>query len=314
MLSNLSEMDIKLLRVFATVADAGGFSAAQIELNVGPSTISTHMKALEQRLGVRLCERGRSGFRLTERGTLIYQASQRLFLALDEFRTEAGAARNCLTGSVTVGIIDWLVSNPDCALDRAIGAFNKVAPEVQISVRVVSPSELERLVLDGTCDFGLGACGQHSPYLYYEDAFAERQVLYCGAGHPLFLASLEFEVSELHDYQFVLRAYAAPDSLPSSLRPAATAVADLMDGVAALILSGRYLGFLPEHMADFWVSQDRMRPILDSSLGYLNAIYLTTRKADATKPATELFLKEFRRAQGIKLRKAHATKGLAGGR
>src|SRR5450432_1060626 len=67
MLANLSEGDIRLLRVFAKVVEAGGFSAAQIELNVSQSTISTHMTALEQRLRVRLCERGRSGFRLTEK-------------------------------------------------------------------------------------------------------------------------------------------------------------------------------------------------------------------------------------------------------
>ena len=63
MLMNLSEGDLRLLRVFAKVVEAGGFSAAQIELNVSQSTISTHMTALEQRLGMRLCERGRSGFR-----------------------------------------------------------------------------------------------------------------------------------------------------------------------------------------------------------------------------------------------------------
>ena len=93
MLSNLSESDIRLLRVFSAVVDAGGFSAAQIDLNVSQSTISTHMTALEQRLNVRLCERGRSGFRLTERGQLIYQAAQRLFAAIDEFRSDAGADR-----------------------------------------------------------------------------------------------------------------------------------------------------------------------------------------------------------------------------
>ena len=95
MLGNLSESDIRELRVFAKVVEAGGFSAAQIELNVSQSTISTHMTALEQRLGMRLCKRGRSGFSLTDRGQLIYQATQRLFAALDEFRSEAGAARNC---------------------------------------------------------------------------------------------------------------------------------------------------------------------------------------------------------------------------
>lgn len=60
MLSNLSEGDIRLLKVFVKVVEAGGFSAAQIDLNISQSTISTHMTSLEQRLGMRLCERGRS--------------------------------------------------------------------------------------------------------------------------------------------------------------------------------------------------------------------------------------------------------------
>ena len=87
MLTNLSESDIRLLKVFSKLVEAGGFSAAQIELNVSQSTISTHMTALEQRLGLRLCQRGRAGFRLTEKGQLIYQASQRLFASLEEFRS-----------------------------------------------------------------------------------------------------------------------------------------------------------------------------------------------------------------------------------
>src|SRR5581483_6971408 len=134
MLANLSEGDLRLLRVFAKVVEAGGFSAAQIELNVSQSTISTHMTALEQRLRVRLCERGRSGFRLTEKGTLIYEASQRLFAAIDAFRSEAGAARSCLLGKLTICIIDNLANNPDCHLHRAIASFNATAPEVQISL------------------------------------------------------------------------------------------------------------------------------------------------------------------------------------
>ena len=156
MLNNLNEGDIRLLKVFAKVVDAGGFSAAQIDLNISQSTISTHMTSLEQRLGVRLCDRGRSGFRLTERGQLIYQASQRLFAALDEFRSDAGAARNCLTGNLAVGIVDSLITNPVCCLHQAIAAFNHKAPEVQFTIRVTSPAEIERMVLEGSCDLGLG--------------------------------------------------------------------------------------------------------------------------------------------------------------
>lgn len=300
MLTNLSEGDIRLLRIFGKVVEAGGFSAAQIELNISQSTISTHMTSLEQRLGLRLCERGRSGFRLTERGQLIYQASQRLFAALDEFRSNAGAARNCLTGKLAIGVVDSLVGNSSCALHHAIAAFNEKAPEVQISIHVTSPSEIERVVLEGGCDFGLGTCGRHSPYLEYEDIFVERQVLYCGRGHPLFERSSELDLADLKGQQFVRRAYAAPDTILAGIGTVTTAVADLMESVAFFILSGRYIAYLPAHFAQQWVSQGLMRPLLDNTLGYQNPVYLTTRKTEVKKPVLQAFLRELRCFHPIK--------------
>jgi LysR family transcriptional regulator, transcriptional activator for bauABCD operon len=298
MLSSLTEGDIRLLKVFAKVVEAGGFSAAQIDLNISQSTISTHMTSLEQRLGVRLCERGRSGFRLTERGQLIYQASQRLFLALDEFRSDAGAARNCLTGNLAIGMLDSLITNPVCRLHEAIAAFNRKAPEVQFSLRVTSPSEIERMVLDGSCEMGLGACGEHSPYLEYENLFEERQVLYCGQGHPLFDLAREITIADLKDQQFVRRAYAAPDKLPPGMKLASTAVGDLMESTAAFILSGIYIGFLPVHVAAHWLALGQMRPLLQDSLGYQNPVYMVTRKTEEKKPVLSVFLTELRLAHG----------------
>ena len=36
-------------------------AAAELELNIGTSTVSRHMKDLETRLGLTLCRRGRAG-------------------------------------------------------------------------------------------------------------------------------------------------------------------------------------------------------------------------------------------------------------
>ena len=292
MLGNLSESDIRELRVFAKVVEAGGFSAAQIELNISQSTISTHMTALEQRLGMRLCKRGRSGFSLTDKGQLIYQATQRLFAALDEFRSEAGAARNCYIGNLSVGIVDNLINNPSCRLHQVIAKMNALAPEVQISIGVASPSEIERAVLEGRFDLGLGACGRHSPYLSYDDLFEERQVLYCGRGHELFERSHTVDISDLKNQQFARRAYTAPDHFPLGVKLPSTAVADLMESVAVFILSGRYIGFLPEHFAKTWVAKDMMRPLLEKKLGYQNPIYLVLRKTEQKKPILSTFLDE----------------------
>ena len=52
MLTSVSNPDLHLLRVFIAVAESGGFSKAQIALNVSQSTISTQMIDLETRLGM----------------------------------------------------------------------------------------------------------------------------------------------------------------------------------------------------------------------------------------------------------------------
>src|SRR5262245_7411876 len=190
------------------------------------------MTQLEHRLGVRLCQRGRSGFSVTEKGRLIYQASLRLFAAIEEFRAEAGAARGALVGNLTVGIVDNLINNPACRLHDAIARFNSRAPEVEIAVQVAAPTEIERAVLEGRFDLGFGTCGRHSPYLHYEDVFEERQVLYCGRAHPLFARSTTVTVADLKGHQFARRAYSAPERLPKGVRLTSTAVADLMESVA----------------------------------------------------------------------------------
>jgi hypothetical protein len=52
-----------LLRLFVSVVECGGFSAAQGELGLSQSSISQQMAKLETRLGYRLCSRGKGGFR-----------------------------------------------------------------------------------------------------------------------------------------------------------------------------------------------------------------------------------------------------------
>ncbi|MBI1170075.1 LysR family transcriptional regulator [bacterium] len=126
MLSDQSEGDLWLLKVFAKIIDAGGFSAAQIDPNICQSTISTHMTSLEQCLGMRLCDRGWSEFKLTEGGQLIYQASQRLFQALDP---RAAAGRPTVVPGICAPVRQCApaADRPWCGLRPACGF--PVAPD-----------------------------------------------------------------------------------------------------------------------------------------------------------------------------------------
>ena len=78
-MKQMPDAEIHLLRVFAQVVEAGGLSAAQERLNVAPSTISTQIFSLEERLGFRICLRGRAGFSLTPKGKIVLEESRKLF-------------------------------------------------------------------------------------------------------------------------------------------------------------------------------------------------------------------------------------------
>ena len=68
----LMDYDLRLLRIFKTTVECGGFSSAVTELGISRSTISVHMSNLEARMKLKLCVRGRSGFALTEAGQAVY--------------------------------------------------------------------------------------------------------------------------------------------------------------------------------------------------------------------------------------------------
>ena len=100
-LAQVSDFEIRLLRIFRSVVECGGFSAAESVLGIGRSAISLHMSDLEQRLGLRLCQRGRAGFALTEEGREVYQSSLQLFGALESSATASTACTASCAASCT---------------------------------------------------------------------------------------------------------------------------------------------------------------------------------------------------------------------
>ncbi|MGB1237119.1 MAG: LysR family transcriptional regulator, partial [Pseudomonadales bacterium] len=119
----IADVDLKLLRVFKAVVEAGGFSAAEVELNVGRSAISRFIADLEARLDMRLCQRGRSGFALTERGAQVYSATLELVQDLEKFRANVNSAHSRLVGEIVVGLTDNMLSAPHSPAVAALEHF-----------------------------------------------------------------------------------------------------------------------------------------------------------------------------------------------
>ena len=254
-LRSISNVDLKLLSVFRTVARSGGFSLAQTELNVSQATISIHIKNLETRLGLILCQRGRSGFALTEDGQRVYDASNALFSHLEDFKSLVlGYER--LVGELQVAVIDNTVFHPTFQLGKVIRAFGLLDHSVDITVHVAPPNQLEQMVLSSQAHIGIGFFPRRLSQLEYEAAFTSSMELYCGAGHPLFaMAEGDLTAELIAGHHHAQRGYVSFDQLPENERPFTyTARAQAIEGLAHLILSGQYLAFLPVHYASNWTA------------------------------------------------------------
>ncbi len=290
-LGQISDADIRLLRVFQAVADCGGMTAAELELNISTSTISRHVKDLETRLGLTLCRRGRSGFALTPEGERIHAETQRLLLATDSFRASVDDLHHRLGGVIHVAVFDKTASNPDAHIAQAVSLFRRQAPDVVLNLHVGTIQAIERGVIGGTYQLGIIPEHRRSDSLVYDELFGESMQLYCAQGHPLFdHGTPDLDWSDVRAHAFAGLGYHSPNmeiSHREKLQRSATAFDQ--ESVATFILSGDFLGFLPDHYAHGFVQNGWMRAVCPDRFNYQCHFSAITRLSPEPTRATRIF-------------------------
>ena len=295
MLSQVRDLDLQLLRLFVTVVECGGFSAAQGELGIGQSTISTQMAKLETRLGFRLCERGKAGFSLTPKGEQVLLATRKLFAAIDTFKGEAQGMADKLLGELRIGLSEGLAAAVLERVAEAIRRFRGRNQAVQIELLTAMPAELERRLLQNQLQLAIGYFSGNQSALDYQPLFGERQVLHCAQGHPLFdqaevdLADLQQADRVHHPYRFIQVNEPFQGALSSALT-------EQVDGALAFILSGRHIGYLPEHIAAPWLASGRLRPLQAEALGFEVQFHLASHRGQHPSDAQRAFAEDLQAA------------------
>ena len=121
--------------------------------------------------------------------------------------------------------------------------------------------------------------------------------LYCGAGHPLFtLPQNRIGEDEIGEALFSVRGYRYLDDLYRANHPRASASVLQMEAQTMMILSGRFIGFLPCHIADHWVAQNRMRRLRPDAYSFASHHFAAVRRSDRDHSLIAKFLKEARRS------------------
>lgn len=172
------------LEAFARVVEAGSFTAAAARLQTAKSSVSEAVRALEERLGVRLLDRTTRRVRPTEAGLLFYERCRRL---LDE--AEAARAEVQSAGAAPGGLLR--VAAPEGFAPRfilpALAEFLNAHPTLEIEL--VEAQAYARLVDEGL-DLAIRITGTPDPSLVVRKIGVSRTVIvatpsYLAASPPL---------------------------------------------------------------------------------------------------------------------------------
>jgi DNA-binding transcriptional LysR family regulator len=122
---------LRELEMFVRVVEAGSFSAAARDLNLGQPAVSKTIASLEDRLGVRLLTRSTRKLSPTEAGTAFYERAVRAIGEADEAGAAAQGAGTGLEGRLRVSVP---VTFSRLHLVPKVGSFLDAHPKVQLEL------------------------------------------------------------------------------------------------------------------------------------------------------------------------------------
>jgi len=148
-------IELRHLRYFAAVADAGTFTHAAERMFIAQPTLSQQIRRLEEIVGTPLLQRRREGVRLTPAGTVLLDASRTVLSLVDHevnrTRQAAGLGRPRLRVVVPPGL-------PDALAVEAASALRSAAAAADVEIAwLEAPLDAEfSLIRQRRADAGLG--------------------------------------------------------------------------------------------------------------------------------------------------------------
>lgn len=295
----ITEYDLRLLRIFVSVVEHGGFAAAENTLGITRSTISVHMSNLETRMKLKLCLRGRGGFSLTEDGQSVYRAVLNLFDSIDDFALLIGTLGKELSGELVILCADQLDDKKQQKIAEIIALIHENSPNLHIVLDGDSIASIEKSLLKDKAHIGIYPGYQQIEGLNYVPLASENVYLCCSRGHPFF-NKVDTEISAM-DLATVPAIHPGIDidlaGKQQLQKLNLSARAYQFDMRKAMILSGKYLGFMSQSYIQQELNNGDVRLIQPSTLTYPFNLSLvnkkTPREANKVELARNAFNKVF---------------------
>jgi DNA-binding transcriptional LysR family regulator len=126
-----SDATLERMRTFVRVAERGNLSAVARELGLGQSTVTRHLRELEEAVGVPLISRTTRRVTVTDEGGRYYASSVQILRLVEQAGDEARGARGAPAGTIR---LSCTAAFGILHVSRLIFAFQDLYPDIGIDL------------------------------------------------------------------------------------------------------------------------------------------------------------------------------------
>jgi DNA-binding transcriptional LysR family regulator len=191
---------IRSLQLFCELVRTQSFTEAARRNFMTQPALSHHLKALEEKFGHRLLERGRGQIKLTRAGLLVLEASRDILRRYDELERSLKHPASEAAGPLRVGSIYTigLYELPDYS-----SAFLKRYPKVDLLLTYLKDTDVYEAVLGDRIDIGIVDYPKPHPQLTITPFKKERIVLIVPPAHP-WAGKRQIRLADLETQPFIV--------------------------------------------------------------------------------------------------------------
>jgi DNA-binding transcriptional LysR family regulator len=305
-------MELRHLRYFMAVADAGNMTRAAEKLGIQQPPLSQQIKALERELKTQLFKRVARGVELTVAGTAFRYDVQTILRQVELAASRAASIAVGVEGSISIGFSTSAAAH--ALVPHLIRAFRDAHPGVSLDVRESNAAELTDWVAKGTLQAAIFRAPVSRPTdVAFYSLLQEPMLVVLPIRHALATTrkSVTTAVSlrALRDEGFILvRRPGAPGMYADFISacreqgftPRIVAEVDRMLTNICLVAAGFGISVVPTSMRGFHAESVAYCPLRNSQLA---APMTLAYREDETNPAAMRFI-----ALGKTLAKAWGTK------
>ncbi|MFI5239424.1 MAG: LysR family transcriptional regulator, partial [Gemmatimonadales bacterium] len=175
-------LNLRHLRVFAAVAEHGGFSRAAVVLRLSQPAVSKSVQELERQVGLALFDRSGRAPRLTEAGESLFARARELFgvarIAEEELRAFGGLERGILRVGASTTVATYFLA-------PLLARFHAAHPGVALRVLSANTRAVARRLLEGRLDIALVEGPVSHERITVSRWREDELVVIAAASHPL---------------------------------------------------------------------------------------------------------------------------------